>query len=235
MICKKKIKRNFVKYNFLVITFFVFFSYFIAIGYTSSTVVFNGMYINYIHSDSYHYGETFNARVTFSSVTAETCHVKWNTGQGGETGNWDENLNTRIVSNTILPGPVPGDHTWTRILTNVSLNDIIPIFIYLDGDHNFNITLKLNWTLPGNGPVEVWQLEDSSGSVVWYESSTGILLNGTFYGSGFWKKAEFVSTNVFSGIYTGGFPAIAFITSFTILGASIMSVIVLIRYKRKES
>lgn len=44
--------------------------------------------------------------------------------------------------------------------------------------------------------MEVWQLEDDYGSVVWYEKSNGFLVNGTFiWGVSWYEKFEFEGIN----------------------------------------
>ncbi|MFW9829473.1 MAG: hypothetical protein ACFFEY_18005 [Candidatus Thorarchaeota archaeon] len=233
---KGKYRQKIMKYILVSIISFVFFSHFIALGYSNTTGVFDGMYVNYIHSDSFHIFETQEANIEFSRVSDDVYHVIWFLGEGtlgtpAEQGSWDEELSSRIVSNTDLPSPVAGSHTWTRILTNISLNDIVQIFIYSGGDQNFNVTAELNWTMPGYGQIEVWKLEDSNGSAVWYEKSTGIFLNGTFQYSGFWKKAIFVSTNALTGPLISGIPGY----SILILVGTLSIVIFLIGKKLKKS
>ncbi|MHA2036984.1 MAG: Loki-CTERM sorting domain-containing protein [Promethearchaeota archaeon] len=224
-----------MKYIIVVIIASFFFSHIITIGYTAPTGIFSGLYIKYTHSDSFHIGETQDTIIRFSKISDEVYHVTWTFSEGtlglatGGISSWDENLNTRIVSNMVLPGPSEGSHTWTRILTNVTLNDTVKIFIFTGGDQNFNVSSELNWTFNGIGEVGIWELEDSNGSVVWYEKSTGIFLNGTFHYSGFWKKAEFVSTNIFPVPGIPGYNILFLITLTSIIG-----VIIIKHRSRKE-
>jgi hypothetical protein len=116
-------------------------------------------------------------------------------GMGSYT--WQVDPQTRIMSG----GSMFGDnyHTLAWIFTNSSLYDTIPIAVDGEGDHNFYVGRDLLYDLPGFGLVEVWELEDldQPGGVAWYEKSTGILLNGTFfYGGGMSNYVlEFVDTN----------------------------------------
>jgi len=115
-------------------------------------------------------------------------------------GSWDVNEKIRIISNSVGMQIFDGSHTPAWIFTNVSINDTIPISVINDGDHNFNVTGELIYELPGFSLVEVWILEDLSypNRIVWYEKSTGILLNGTFYSLnwGFNYSFDLFDTNV---------------------------------------
>jgi hypothetical protein len=238
----KQVIRNtkkLMKYVIVVIIMSFFFSHIITIGYSAPTGIFSGLYVKYIHSDSFHLGETQDAEIKFSKDTDEIYHVTWTLSAGtlglttGGTGSWDENLNTRVVSNIVLPGPVDGSHTWTRILTNVSLNDSVKIYIHLGGDQDFNVSSELNRTFPGIGEVGIWELKDSNGSVVWYEKSKGIFLNGTFHYLTFWKKSEFVDTNALEGLVTeDSLPGYNFV--FLISMTSIIGVIIIKHRSRKR-
>ncbi|MFX1572565.1 MAG: Ser-Thr-rich GPI-anchored membrane family protein [Promethearchaeota archaeon] len=90
---------------------------------------------------------------------------------------------TRImtgVSGKALLGSGTHDPGW--IFTDISLGDNVPIGLLWGYEHIFNVSGELIYDLPGYGAVEVWVLEDLTipGETVWYEKSTGILLNGTF-------------------------------------------------------
>ncbi|MFX1288709.1 MAG: hypothetical protein ACFFFY_09160, partial [Promethearchaeota archaeon] len=104
---------------------------------------------------------------------------------------------TRVMSGGSMFGV--GQHSPFWLFTNISLYDTIPIGIFSEGDHNFYVTRDLIYNLPGFGLVEVWELEDLTlpGGLAWYEKSTGILLNGTFfYGGGAISYTfDFVDTN----------------------------------------
>ncbi|MFX1496914.1 MAG: ABC transporter substrate-binding protein [Promethearchaeota archaeon] len=110
---------------------------------------------------------------------------------------WQVDPQTRVMSGGSLFGD--GYHTPAWIFTNTSLYDIIPIAVDGDGDHDFYVAREFLYDLSGFGLVEVWELEDLTepGGLAWYEKSTGILLNGTFfYGGGvYYYVFEFVDTN----------------------------------------
>ncbi len=115
---------------------------------------------------------------------------------------WDVNVTTRIMENSGGTGFIFGDgyHDPTWIFTDVSLTDTLSIAIDGIGDHTFQITGETTYDLPGVGLVDVWILEDLTypGEIVWYEKSTGILLNGTFrWSSTDYYIYDFVFTNAF--------------------------------------
>jgi len=187
-------KSKLTNYIFLLIIFSLFFSHIIAIGYSNEVGITNGMYVNHTHSDhSMMVGHP--TTVTFSKTSDEFFHVEWWWGGSYQmTGSWDVNINTRIISNMQNFGPTDGSHTPFWIYTDVSLNDQIIIYNhYQGGDTVFNITGEAMY-----GSMEVWELRDAFGSVVWYEKSKGFLLNGTQRYLTDWQKFEFEGTNAFS-------------------------------------
>ncbi|MHA1188615.1 MAG: CARDB domain-containing protein, partial [Candidatus Heimdallarchaeota archaeon] len=110
---------------------------------------------------------------------------------------WLVDALTRIMSGGSMF--VDGAHTPAWIFTSTSLYDTIPISVDGEGDHDFYVARELIYDLPGFGPVGVWELEDLTqpGGIAWYEKSTGILLNGTFfYAAGAANYTfDFVDTN----------------------------------------
>jgi hypothetical protein len=91
-------------------------------------------------------------------------------------------------------------HTPFWIFTDVSLGDKVLIYSIWDGDHIFEISGELIYDLPSFGPIDVWILQDLAdpNATAWYEKSTGILLNGTFYYNGGFNYLifDFINTNV---------------------------------------
>jgi hypothetical protein len=157
--------------------------------------VFDLMYIDhYFSSGPMGYDSTISYLIDLNS----NFKAYWNVA--GMVGSWDIDLDTRIMSNCVSPCFVEGTHTPFWISTNAQLNDIIQICVNGEGDHNFQISDDLIFDLPGFGLIEVWELEDLTvpSGVAWYEKSTGILLNGTFfYGGGANNYTfDFVDTNV---------------------------------------
>ncbi|MHA1325060.1 MAG: hypothetical protein ACTSRL_19900, partial [Candidatus Helarchaeota archaeon] len=112
---------------------------------------------------------------------------------------WYIDPQTRIITN-VEDGEVgSGNHTPIWIFADVSLGDTVPIGMFGEKEHLFNVSGELLYDLPGFGPVEVWVLEDLTipGGFAWYEKSTGILLKGLFYfgGGDFFFSLDFLNTN----------------------------------------
>lgn len=217
---------------FLLTIFSLFFSHIIAIGYSNEVGITNGMYVNYINSDSYRPGELIPSTVTFSKTSDEIFHVEWKwEGSYNILGSWDVNISTRIVSNMQTFGPKEGSHDVVWIYTDVSLNDQIIMYNHIldvndglgNGDTVFNITGEAMYDT-----MEVWELRDAFGSVIWYEKSKGFLLNGTHRYLTDWQKFEFEGTNAFS---KAGIPGILGYNYFFLIGLLLVSAIVILKNK----
>jgi len=165
------------------------------------TKLFDGMFVSYIWTI---FGEVKPSDFTYSYVSGDIFHVDWYMDEGGSPSHmyWDVDSQTRIMENSGGDGWQFGDgvHTPIWIFTDVSLGDEILIAADAEGDHLFSVAGELIYDLPGFGLIEVWELEDltTPGGIVWYEKSTGILLNGTFYyaGGAGWYTFDFIDTNV---------------------------------------
>ncbi len=164
----------------------------------SEVKVFDGMFISYNFTFN---NDVISSDFIYSLVSREIFHVNWYTI--ADHMYWDVNTQTRIMENS--GGRFSfgnGVHTPAWIFTNVSLGDEIFIAVIAEGNHIFNVSNELIYDLPGFGLIDVWVLEDLTlpGGVAWYEKSTGILLNGTFYnsGGGIWYTFNFVDTNAIS-------------------------------------
>ena len=164
------------------------------IAYVIDTKLFEGLYIKHIYSEG---GYNFNTNFTYTHYTSRLFYETWNIEFMGVFLQLSYLVDalTRELSGGSAFGD--GNHTIGWIFTNVSLYDTIPITVDAEGDHNFYVAQELVYDLPGFGPVEVWELEDLTqpGGIAWYEKSTGILLNGTFYYSGGNYTFDFVDTN----------------------------------------
>ncbi|MFX0133993.1 MAG: C25 family cysteine peptidase, partial [Candidatus Hodarchaeota archaeon] len=142
--------------------------------------IFDDLYINHLFSL---YGiPDVPSSFRYSHESGEIYNVEWEKDFYGKSF-WDIDKQTRIIEDCYGSlAFVDGSHTPAWIHTNVALNDIIPITVDGIGDHDFQITSQLLYDLPGVGIVEVWLLEDlETPGIAWYEKSTGILLDGTFY------------------------------------------------------
>ena len=157
--------------------------------------LFDGMYVD--HDFSISLGISGSSRFAYSHTSGTIFQVTWTSPFG--LGQWDVDMLTRVITNsTAVYGS--GTHAPEWIFTNGSIGDLVQISVIMEGDHIFNITGEIDYFLPGFGAVEVWVLEDLTepGGVVWYEKSTGILLNGTIYfiAGTEWYTFDFVDTNV---------------------------------------
>ncbi|MFX1497936.1 MAG: DUF2341 domain-containing protein [Promethearchaeota archaeon] len=164
--------------------------------------LFDGMYLN--HSLTYMDANFGLSYISYSYKSGETFNATWdfNLDTYIYKYQWDVDFTTRLISNgggSIIMYP-DGSHDPAWIYTDVSIGDIVPIGVWFDGDHLYNVTDDLVYDLPGFGPLDIWVLEDLTypGGLAWYDKKTGILLNGTFYySSGYYNYTfDFIDTNV---------------------------------------
>lgn len=223
-------KSNLIKSLLLLISFSIIFSSLITIGYSHEVSIPNGLVVNHIYRISMT-PEHFPSNFTYTIKSNELIHVDWLLGgphsSFEETGSWDVNINTRVVSNMLNFGPDNGDSGFTWIYTNISLNDQFLMFNFFSNtDHLFNVTGEVI-----HGSMEVWQLEDAEGSVVWYEKTLGFLVNGTFrYQSG-WQSYEFIDYSV-PPPQESGIPGYSY---FLLFGAFFGIGIILIKHKLRKA
>ncbi|MHA1747586.1 MAG: ABC transporter substrate-binding protein [Promethearchaeota archaeon] len=157
------------------------------------TQLFDGLYIKNIFYTFY------NSNFTYTPYTGNLYNETFGVESMGThmSYTWLVDALTRIMSGGSMF--VDGAHTPAWIFTSTSLYDTIPISVDGEGDHDFYVARELIYDLPGFGPVGVWELEDLTqpGGIAWYEKSTGILLNGTFfYAAGAANYTfDFVDTN----------------------------------------
>jgi len=166
--------------------------------------LFDGMYIN--HTFIFPGLGTGPSNFSYSYESGHIFNVNWDSWTG--PGSWDINLLTRIMLNPAGFDFGSGSRSPAWIFTNVSLNDSVPISVYGEGDHIFNVSDKLIYAFPGYGFLEVWVLIDTDGfgGIAWYEKSTGILLNGTFVYSGGAASYSFVFNNTNVGFTNYVYP-----------------------------
>ena len=185
-------KSNIISFFLLLITVSLFFSSFLTFGCSSEVGIKDGMVVKHIYRISM-LDEDIPTNFTFTKKSSDIFHVVWEYGGSIDMiGSWDVDVSTSIVSNMLMFGPDVGTHNHAWIWTDVSLNDQVLIFnFFSNSDHLLNITGEAM-----HGSMEVWQLEDDEGSVVWYEKTQGFLVNGTFRYSSDWQKYTFVSVSV---------------------------------------
>jgi hypothetical protein len=166
-------------------------------------------------------------------------------GKAHGRGTWKVDITTRKITNTEGMSPGLWQHTPFWIFTDLSIGENVIIARVYDNDENFNVTNYLSHNYTGYGSLNIWQLEDTIGSVLWYENSTGILLNGTFFwtsAGGGWLKHNFAGTNVFEGpgdVGDGGGPGVPGFSLYFLIGtlslaAISMSIIMTKRRKFKQ-
>ena len=142
--------------------------------------LFDDMYLNHSITFFDRSWGIYPSNILYTRISNDTYYAKWDDFIYG----WDHKVNcyTRVVSNTEIyySWYMTGDHTHFWIFPNISIGDIIPISTYPEGDHDY-IVRGENIYYHEDGALEVWVLEDLSNplGILWYEKSTGILINGT--------------------------------------------------------
>jgi len=169
----------------------------IIIKYIINTKIFDSLYIKHTFS-IYSPTNIYNTTFTYNYYNGRLFYERWSIEYMGmtEIHQWMVDALTRVMTEGSFFGD--GYHTPVWIFTSISLYNTIPIAVAGEGDHNFYVARELFYDLPGFGLIEVWELEDltSPGGIAWYEKSTGILLNGTFFfGGGAYYCFQFVDTN----------------------------------------
>ncbi|MFW9783186.1 MAG: hypothetical protein ACFFFB_12960 [Candidatus Heimdallarchaeota archaeon] len=166
---------------------------------TSQSMIFNGLYANYTF-------DTDASRFQYTRESDEIYNVTWWIN-GSIPGNWLENTQTRLMLNATGIGLNFGSgvHTPVWVFNNLTLGDTVPIAVDGVGDYLYNVSDEITFNYPGVGSVDIWVLEGEiwTSSIVWYEKSTGLLLNGTFIWFGGDYNLTLTDTNMMSH-YQGG-------------------------------
>jgi hypothetical protein len=141
------------------------------------TRIFDGMYIYGRVTD---YLMPYASNISYSYASDNVLYGYWHLQPPYSGDDWKVDLTTRELTGSYYFNYLT--HTPFWIFINVSLGDIVLISFPHENDHEFMVSNKLVYDLPQYGSVEVWELQDLAypNAVVWYEKSTGILLNGTF-------------------------------------------------------
>ncbi|MFX1478907.1 MAG: hypothetical protein ACFFCI_12320 [Promethearchaeota archaeon] len=196
---------------------------------TSQGKIFNGLYANYTFVSVL----TYNTMFTYNYDTGAFYNVTWLV-QGSGTGSWLENIQTRITLNS-SGGFGNGVHAPVWVFTNLTVGDNVFIAVDGVGDHPFNVTSELSVTYPGFGSLNIWVLQDTlyPSSLIWYERSTGLLLNGTFiYFAGSYTFT-LTATNMFSH-YQGGKGGIPGYNVFVIITMAAIFSLIIIKKRKKR-
>ena len=146
---------------------------------TSQGTIFDGLHADYTFIS----GVPEVSTITYEHDVGDLYNVTWNVNNSAP-GWWQEDTETRLTSNVGGFGPSfgNGEHTPFWVFTNLTLGDTVPIAVDGIGDYDYNVTKELTFNYPGVGNVDIWVLEQFiwPSSIVWYEKTTGLLLNGTF-------------------------------------------------------
>ncbi|MHA1292120.1 MAG: hypothetical protein ACTSQJ_05570, partial [Promethearchaeota archaeon] len=159
--------------------------------------LFDGMYINH----TFIVGNTnYLSTTSYLNYSKNIYNVTWDiAGFVGAVGTWNVNIRTRLLSNAIGTTFGNNNHTAMWIHTNLTIGDEVYLGILFSVEQRYRVIDDIFYTLPGYGAVEVLVLRSLlyPQGRVWYEKSTGILLNGTFFFNPFGGNYsyEFLSTN----------------------------------------
>jgi len=163
----------------------------------SESKIFNGLYANY----NFQLGAITPSSFDYVHDSGDIYNVTW-TINNSTPAFWQENLQTRLISNVDGYGLNFGGgvHTPVWIFTNITLGDTIPIAVDGVGDYSYNVSDEITSTYPGYGNLNIWVLQGliNPSSVAWYEKSTGLLLNGTFLSFLEDYNLTLTETNMFS-------------------------------------
>ncbi len=155
---------------------------------SGNSSIFDGLIIEhrfqaFTIDDPYNFSYTYLSGNTFGVSWEDTLY------------SWQESNLTRIMSGGSYFGD--GNHTPAWIFTNTTLLDTIPIGVIAQDDHDFIVIDETTHYYLGYGILDIWVLQDVTypSSIIWYEKSTGILLNGTFETGVLPYTFQFVGTN----------------------------------------
>ncbi|MEJ2248461.1 MAG: ABC transporter substrate-binding protein [Candidatus Lokiarchaeota archaeon] len=97
-------------------------------------------------------------------------------------GGWQENVETRMMNNTYGANLGDSCHTPLWIPTNIKMGYYISISNVMGVDQFYEVVDQGNYNYFGNQMLDYWELHNlrDSSLNLWYEKSSGILLNGTF-------------------------------------------------------
>ncbi|MFX1236638.1 MAG: C25 family cysteine peptidase, partial [Promethearchaeota archaeon] len=164
------------------------------------TFPFKGMFLNY----SFEINEKFGLiKFQYNNQEGSYFNVDWmdynsELNEWNIIGKWKEDFLTRLMI------PISGRtfgyaYTPLWIHKDIALGDHIRIAVDNEGDHDFLVSDEIICEFPGIGLIDLWEVTDLtvSGGIAWYEKSTGLLLNGTYFYNGYYYYTfEFISTNV---------------------------------------
>ncbi|UCC18444.1 MAG: hypothetical protein JSV62_10035 [Promethearchaeota archaeon] len=229
-------KTNLMRFLLTLFASLIFLSFSLPIGYSNEVGIFDGLYIEHIYTLSPMPGEEIPMTMTFSKTSEDMFNIENELKNPiNDIGSWDVNTTTRIISNVVKFGPFEGNHSVFWIYTDVSINDQIRMCNIwrcvhgYDGDVLFNVTGEAM-----HGSMEVWQLEDDYGSLLWYEKTIGFLVNGTINHLTDWNSYEFSSTNAFDTTVASAIPSYMLIIIVPVIGIVSIGFAIFINRKKKS-
>lgn len=200
--------------------------------------IFDDMYLNYSFTI---FDEILSIQYSYTYLSDGIFHNNYSLYSEGslmQGGSWDVNSQTRMMFNSY--GGISfgsGYHTPLWIFTDISIGDEIPIAVDAEGDHVFNVSRELSYKFPGVGTLNLWELQDLSfpDAVVWYERTTGILINGTFiyYGGLSFYIFGFGGTNAIS-VSKAGDKVIPGYNLYILIGILCIVSTLIVKRKKKE-
>ena len=215
-------------------TFLTFTSYSLGDLKTSQGKIFNGLYADY----DFEIG-VFTRDSSFQYVydLSGLYNVTWDVNTSFPAY-WLEDIQTRLTSNASGYGDHfgSGTHTPVWVFTNLTLGDTVLIAVDGVGDYSYNVSDEITINYPGFGSFNVWELQGIiyPSSIVWYEQSTGLLLNGTFICFLETYTLTLTATNMFSDDNGGGGGGIPGYSLFAFIPLTIIITFVIIRKQKRK-
>jgi len=198
----------------------------------SESKIFNGLYANYTFEMNTKIASSFN----YAHDSGDIYNVTW-WQNGSLPGLWQENLQTRLTSNVVGTGTNfgIGVHTPVWLFTNITLNDTISIAVDGAGDYFFNVSDEKTVSYPGFGSLDIWVLQGFvyPASFVWYEKSTGLLINGSFFSFLADYNLTLTETNMFSHYQTSSDEIPGYSLVVVLPLTILMTILVLKKWKKK--
>jgi len=201
---------------------------------TSQGKIFNGLYANYDFEIS---GPAEHSSFQYVYDPIGLYNVTWDVNNSFPAY-WQEDIQTRLTSNMSGYGDNfgVGNHAPVWVFTNLTLGDTVPIAVDGVGDYSYNVSDEITITYPGFSSFNVWVMQGIiyPSSIVWYEQSTGLLLNGTFICFITTYNLTLTATNMFSHHEGGGGGEIPGYSLFAFIPFAIIITFVIIRKQKRK-
>ncbi|MHA1679555.1 MAG: right-handed parallel beta-helix repeat-containing protein, partial [Promethearchaeota archaeon] len=110
----------------------------------------------------------------FNDIGGELIHVN------STRNNRTFDASTRIITDDEGGDLLNGSHEPMRIFTNIGIGSDVSISVAFSGDQEFTV-MRIEQLFVANRSFECWVLESPEGSIAYYETYSGLLINGTFF------------------------------------------------------